>query len=77
LKTDNVGYHPAQNNLSSNLLSKNTGNKTGRTIILFVVLNGFETWALILSEMFENRVLRKIFWAQEGLGKRRIKKTTL
>jgi hypothetical protein len=37
-----------------------------RTIILSVVLNGCETWSLILREkhrlrMFENRVLRRIF----------------
>jgi len=30
-----------------------------------------------LSEVFENRMLREIFWAQEKLGKRRMKKTTL
>jgi len=48
----------------------------GRTLILFVVLNGFETWALTLGDVFENRVLRQIFWEKERLGKRIMKKTT-
>jgi len=26
-----------------------------------VVLHGFKTWSLILKEVFENRVLRRIF----------------
>jgi hypothetical protein len=63
LRTCNAGYHPAHNHLSSSLLSKNSRNKIGRTLILFVVLNGFETWALKFSEVFENRVLMEIFWA--------------
>ena len=55
-----------QNLLSSSLLSKNIKIKTYRTIILPVVLYGFETWSLTLREerrlrMFENRVLRRIF----------------
>jgi hypothetical protein len=46
------------------LLSKNV--KIYRTIILSVVLYGFETWSLTLKEgrslrVLENRVLRKIF----------------
>jgi hypothetical protein len=57
------------------LLSKNTRNKIGRTLVLFVVLNGFETWAVTFSEVFENRVLREIFWALQGLDKRRVKKS--
>jgi len=41
-----------------------------RTIILPVVLYGCETWSLILIEkrglrMFENGVLRRIFWPKE------------
>jgi hypothetical protein len=40
-----------------------------KTIILPVVLYGFETWSLTLREedrlrMFENRVLRRIFGAK-------------
>ena len=47
-------------------LSKNVKIKIRRTIILPVVLFGFETWSLTLREerrltMFENRVLRRIF----------------
>ena len=59
-------YHSVQNPLSSSLLSKNLEIKIYRTIILPVVLYGYETWSLILREerrlrVFENRVLRKIF----------------
>jgi hypothetical protein len=48
------------------LLSKNLKIKIFRTIIL-PVLYGCETWSLILREehglkLFENRVLRRIFW---------------
>jgi hypothetical protein len=52
--------------LFSSLISKNIEIKVYRTIILPVVLNGFETWALTLREerrlkVFENRVLRRMF----------------
>ena len=48
------------------LLSKNLKIKKYRTIILPVVLYGFETWSLTLREerrlrVFEKRVLRRIF----------------
>jgi hypothetical protein len=48
------------------LLSKNLKIKTCRTIILPIVLYGFETWSLTLREerklrAFENMVLRRIF----------------
>jgi hypothetical protein len=48
------------------LLSKNLKVKIYRTIILPVVLYGYETWSLTLREerrlrVFENRVLRRIF----------------
>jgi hypothetical protein len=41
-----------------------------KTIILPVVLHGCETWSLTLREeqklrVFENRVLRRIFWTEE------------
>jgi len=52
--------------LFSTLLSKNTKIKIYRTIILPVVLYGYETWSMTMREerrmrVFENRVLRKIF----------------
>jgi len=55
-----------QNLLSSSLLFKNLKIKIYRTIFVPVVLNGYETWSLILREerrmkLFENRVLRRIF----------------
>jgi hypothetical protein len=49
------------------MLSKNTKIKIYRTIVLPIVLYGCETWSLTLREehrlrVFENRVLRRIFW---------------
>jgi hypothetical protein len=55
-----------QNLLSSSLLSRSVKINIYRTIILPVVLYGFETWSLTLREecrlrVFENKVLRRIF----------------
>jgi len=66
LSSGNACYHSVQNHLSSRLLSKNLKIKIYRTIILPVVLYGYETWSLTLREerklrVFENMVLRKIF----------------
>ena len=52
--------------LSSSLLSKNIKIKIYRTIILPLVLYGYETWSPTLTEerslrMFEEGVLRRIF----------------
>ena len=52
--------------MSSSLLSKNVKIKICRTVIVSVVLFGYETWSLTLSKecrlkFFENRVLRRIF----------------
>ena len=59
--------HSVQNILSASFLSKNLKIKIYRTIILPVVLYGCENWSLTLREerrlrMYENRVLRRIFW---------------
>jgi hypothetical protein len=64
-KSGNVGYHSVQNLLSSGLISKKLKIKICRTILLPVVLYGYETWSFILREVcrlrvFENRVLRRI-----------------
>jgi len=66
LRLRNACYHSVQNLLSSRLLSKNLKIKICRTVILPVVLYGFETWSLTLREerklrVFENMVLRRIF----------------
>src|SRR5215469_7126903 len=66
LKLGSACYHSVQNVLSFSLLSKNLKIKVYRTIILPVVLYGYETWLLTLREehrlrVFENRVLRRIF----------------
>ena len=55
-----------QNLLSSRLLSKNLKIKIYRTIILPIVLYGFETWSLTLWEerklmVCVTKVLRRIF----------------
>ena len=52
--------------MSSRLLSKNLKTKIYRTIILPVVLYGFEAWSLTAREerkkrVFENMVLSRIF----------------
>jgi len=66
LKSGNTCYYSVQNLLSSSLLSKNLKIKVHGTVILPVVLHGFETWFLTLREerrltVFEIRVLRRIF----------------
>ena len=58
--------NPVQNLLSSSLPSKNIKIKTCRTINVFVVLYGCETWLLTLRKerrlrVFENKMLRRIF----------------
>jgi len=55
-----------QDLLSSSVVSKNINMKLYRTILLPVVLYGFETWSLTLRKerrlrVFENRVLRRMF----------------
>jgi hypothetical protein len=62
----NACCHSVQSPLSSRLLSRNVKVKIYKTIILAVVLYGYETWSLTLMEehrlsVFENRVLRRIF----------------
>ena len=66
MKSENACYHSVQNILSSSLLSKNFKIKTYRTIILPVVMYGYETWSFTLREerrlrVFENKVPRRIF----------------
>ena len=71
LKPGNACYQSVQNLLSSSLLSKNLKIEIYRTIILPVVLYGYETWSLTLREerrlrLFENRVLKRIFGPKRG-----------
>ena len=71
LKSENACYHSVQNLLSSCLLPKNLKIEIYRTIILPVVLYGCETWSLTVREgrrlrVFENRVLRRIFWPKRN-----------
>jgi hypothetical protein len=66
LNSGNACYHAVQNLLSSRLLSRNVKIKIYNTIILPVVLYGYETWSLTLREehrlrVFENRVHIRIF----------------
>ena len=67
LKSGNACYYSVQNLFSSTFLCENIKIMLYRTIILRVVLYGFETWLLTLSEehrlrMSENRVLRRRVW---------------
>jgi len=62
LKSRNACYHLVQNLLSSSLLSKSLKIKIFRTILLPLVLYGYENKLLALRlRVFENRVLRRIF----------------
>jgi hypothetical protein len=66
LNSGNTCYHSVQILLCSRLLSKNLKIRIYKTIILPMVLYGFETLSLTLREeqrlsVFENRVLRRIF----------------
>jgi hypothetical protein len=66
MNSGNGCYNSVENVLSSHLLSKNIKIKIYKTIILYVVLYGHETWFLTLREghrlrVFENRVVRRIF----------------
>ena len=64
-------YCSTVNYLCSSLQSKNIKIKIHNTILLSVVLCGYETWSLTLREerglrVFENRVLRRIFGPKRG-----------
>ena len=68
-----------KNILSSGLLSKSLKIKIYRTIILPVVLCGYETWLLTLREehrlrVFKNKVLSRIFEPKRDEVKRECKK---
>jgi hypothetical protein len=58
LKSGNACYHFMQNLLSSSLLSTNVKLKIYGTVILPVVLCGYETWFLLLREKCRLRVLK-------------------
>jgi hypothetical protein len=65
LNLGNICYYSVQNLLSSHLISKNLKIKICKTVILPIVLYGYETWSLTLTEEhrlrdFENRALRRI-----------------
>jgi hypothetical protein len=66
LNSGNACYYSVRNLLSSRLLSKYVKVRIYKTIILPVVLYGYETWTLTVKKehklrVFENRVLRIIF----------------
>ena len=55
-----------KNLLSSSLLSKIIKIKIQRTVILSIILYGYENWSLTLKKehmlrVFQNKVLKKIF----------------
>jgi hypothetical protein len=66
-------YSLVQNTSSYRLLSKTVKIAIYITIILPTVLYGCETWSLTLRKerklrVFENSLLRKIFWRGGGEG---------
>ena len=68
---ENARYYSLEKMLSSRLLSKKLKVNTYKTVILPVVLFGYETWSLALRKeqkfkVFENKVLRTIFGAKKG-----------
>jgi hypothetical protein len=70
LRSRNACYRSVQNLLSSRLLSKDLKIKIYKTIILFVVLYGCETWSLALREERKPRVFDielgiKFRWGQD------------
>jgi hypothetical protein len=56
LNSGNACYHSVQSLLSSRLLSRNLKVKIYKTIILPVVLYGYETWSVTLTEEHRLRV---------------------
>jgi hypothetical protein len=67
VKSASACYRLVQNLVCSTLPSKNLKFKIRITVILSVVVYGFETWSPILREehrlrVFENRVLKEILW---------------
>jgi len=68
LNSGNACYLPVKNPLSSHLLFKNL--KIIYTRVLSVLLYGCETWSLTLRkeqiEVFEKRVLKRIFGTKRG-----------
>jgi hypothetical protein len=74
LNLGNAWYHLVQNILSFCLLA-NINIKIYRTIILPIVIYGFETWCCMLREehrqrVFKNSVLRKILMRNTELTKK-------
>jgi hypothetical protein len=65
LNVGNGCYHSVENMLSSGLLSKNVKIKVYKTVVLPLVLCGCETSLTLRKshglQVFENRVLRRIF----------------
>jgi hypothetical protein len=66
LNSGNACYYSVQNFFALPSHIQNLKTEIYKTVILSVVLYGYETWSLTLREkhrprVFENRVLRKIF----------------
>jgi hypothetical protein len=66
LQSGNACCHLVKNLKSFNLLSKIIKIKVQKTVILSIILYGYENWSLTLKEVhvlrvFQNKVLRKIF----------------
>ena len=66
LQSGNACCHSVKNLLSSSLLPKTIKIKIQRTVILSIVVYGYENWSLKLKEehmlsVFQRKVLRRMF----------------
>jgi hypothetical protein len=61
LNSRNACYHSVQSFLSSRLLSRNVQVKIYKRVILPLVLDGCETWSLILRKEHRLRLFKNSF----------------
>jgi hypothetical protein len=74
LMSGNACYHSVQNLLSSSLLSKNLKIKIYRTVILHVFYGRETSGEECGLRLFENGVLRRIFWPKRNEVKEKWRK---
>jgi hypothetical protein len=74
LNSGNACYHSVQNLSSSRLLSNNLKIRIHKTVILSVVLYGYETWSLMLNEGVWEQGAEENIWTEERWSDRRLRK---
>jgi hypothetical protein len=80
LNSGNACYILVGNVLSSGLISKNKNSSVFRNIVSHLVWYWCEIWSVVLKEgyrqrVFEDRVLRETFWAEEAAGNNGLEET--